>query len=101
MSVHSLNILLHDPGQIKLLGYIAACFTTLSFIPQISKIRKQGGKDLSWGMLGIYFIGLNLWLLYGLILHAAPIIVANVVSILLVGFAILMKAMFSDPPATD
>ena len=99
--VHLFNTLLHDPGQIKFLGYIAACCTTLSFVPQISKIRKQGGKDLSWGMLGIYFIGLNLWLWYGLILRAAPIIVANVVSILLVGFAILMKATFSDPPATD
>lgn len=99
--MHSFNTLLHDPGQIRLLGYIAACFTTLSFVPQISKIRKQGGKDLSWGMLGIYFIGLNLWLLYGLILRAAPIIAANIVSILLVGFAIFMKAKFSEPSATD
>ena len=99
--MYSFHILLHGPDQVKFLGYIAACCTTLSFVPQISKIRKQGGKDLSYGMLGIYLIGLNLWLLYGVILHAAPIIAANIVSILLVGFAILMKAMFSEPPATD
>ena len=101
MSLHSFNALLRDPGQIRLLGYIAACCTTFSFLPQISKIRKQGGKDLSWGMLGIYFVGLNLWLVYGFILRAAPIIVANVASILLVGFAIFMKAKFSGPPAID
>jgi len=64
----------------------------LAFIPQISKIRKQGGEDLSYGMLGMYLIGLILWLLYGMILHAGPVIVANVVSIMLVACATVMKA---------
>jgi MtN3 and saliva related transmembrane protein len=86
---------------LAILGYVAACCTTLSFVPQISKIKRQGGKDLSYTMLGIYLAGLILWLLYGIILRAAPIIVANVASIILVGYAIAMKATFSKPPAID
>ena len=58
----------------------------------MTKIRKQGGRDLSYAMLCVYLLGLVLWLTYGLILHAAAIIVANAVSIVLVMAAILMKA---------
>jgi MtN3 and saliva related transmembrane protein len=86
------NIFLHGVSQSGLVGYIAGACTTLAFIPQISKIRKQGGEDLSYGMLGMYLIGLILWLLYGMILHAGPVIVANVVSIMLVACATVMKA---------
>jgi MtN3 and saliva related transmembrane protein len=75
------------------IGYVAACCTTLSFIPQILKIRSHGGASLSYLMLSIYLVGLGLWLIYGLMLHANAIIVANAVSLVLVAAAILMKAI--------
>ena len=74
------------------IGYVAACCTTLSFIPQILRIRSHGGASLSYPMLSIYLVGLGLWLAYGILLHANAIIVANAVSIVLVAGAILMKA---------
>jgi len=101
LPVHSFNSVLHGVSQVELLGYIAALCTTFSFIPQISKIKKQGGKDLSYGMLGIYLIGLNLWLLYGVILHAAPVIIANVASIMLVAFAIVLKVLADKDRTID
>ena len=78
------------------IGFIAAACTTLSFIPQLLKIRKQGGRDLSYAMLCVYLIGLALWLVYGLLLHAAAVIAANAASMVLVAASIMMKAI-TDP----
>src|ERR1700723_1962919 len=73
------------------IGLLAAACTTLSFVPQIAKIRKQGGADLSFYMLFIYLSGVLLWFFYGLILHAPEIIWANAASAVLVALAIGLK----------
>jgi len=75
------------------IGLAAAACTTLCFIPQLVKIRKQGGRDLSYLMLGIYLVGLFLWLVYGVLLHAFAVIAANTVGIVLVTTAVIMKAV--------
>ena len=82
------NVFLHGASQAEFVGYVAAACTTFAFVPQIVKISKQGGEDLSYGMLGTYLVGQFLWLLYGVILHSGPVISANVVSILLVAGAL-------------
>jgi len=79
----------------ELLGYIgsvAAVCTTGAFIPQILKIRRKGGGDLSYPMLFLYLTGILLWLVYGLIRHDPAIIWANLVTALLVGVALVLKA---------
>ncbi|MGH9716257.1 MAG: SemiSWEET family sugar transporter [Candidatus Acidiferrales bacterium] len=75
-------------------GTVAAICTTGAFIPQIVKIRKQGGEDLSYLMLAVYFVGVTLWLIYGLMLHAAAVIWANATAALLVAIAIALKAIY-------
>jgi MtN3 and saliva related transmembrane protein len=83
------------------IGYFAACCTTLSFIPQLAKIRKHGGAGLSYSMLFIYLVGLIMWLLYGIMLKAMAVVVANAVSSTLVAAAVAMKATIgSQSPAT-
>jgi uncharacterized protein with PQ loop repeat len=74
-----------------LIGGAAAICTTLSFVPQLVKIHRQGGRDLSDGMLMLYLLGLSLWLAYGLRIHAAEVIAANVVAGALVIAALVMK----------
>ncbi len=79
----------------KLLDYIggvAAVCTTVAFIPQILKIRRQGGGDLSYPMLLLYLAGVVLWLIYGLMLRAPAVIWANAVTSVLVAAAIVLKA---------
>jgi MtN3 and saliva related transmembrane protein len=75
------------------IGFLAAACTTFSFVPQLIKIRKQGGRDLSYLMLTIYLCGLGLWLVYGVRLHAPAVITANVVAIFLVGAALVLKIL--------
>jgi len=79
-------------GLVNYIGGAAAVCTTIAYIPQIFKIRRQGGQDLSYPMLILYLAGILLWLEYGLLLHAAAVIWANVATSLLVGAALVLKA---------
>ena len=74
-----------------ILGSVAGFCTTFAFVPQVVKIWRQGGRDLSYGMLTVYWVGVGLWFAYGLLLHARAVIVANLASIVLISFAIGLK----------
>ena len=78
-------------GLLDSVGTVAALCTTGAFIPQIVKIRRQGAKDLSFSMLFIYLAGVLLWLIYGLLLHAAAVIWANAATSFLVALALVLK----------
>ena len=75
-----------------MLGVTAGTCTTLAFVPQVVKIWKQGGRDLSYGLLGLYLAGVLLWLAYGFLLRAPEIILANAATGLLVVLATGLKA---------
>jgi MtN3 and saliva related transmembrane protein len=79
-------------GLSSYVGGVAAVCTTCAFIPQVFKIWRQGGRDLSYKMLTLYLTGLVLWLIYGLMLHAAAIIWANAITSALVATAMVLKA---------
>ena len=69
---------------ITLLGFAAGTLTTVSFVPQVFKAwRSKSCHDLSWGMLITFSAGVALWLAYGVLLRAAPIILANAVTLAL------------------
>lgn len=77
------------------LGFVAGTLTTLSFIPQVHKAwRTRRCDDLSLGMLLAFGSGVTLWLIYGLLLRAAPIIAANAVTLVLILVLLYMKARF-------
>jgi len=81
-----------SPQSIEILGAVAGFCTTFAFIPQLIKIQKQGGRDLSYGMLVFYLIGVLLWLAYGLFLRAPSVILANAATSFLIALAIFLKA---------
>lgn len=78
------------------IGTVAAFCTTAAFVPQIVKLRKQGGKDLSYSMLFFYWTGVLLWLVYGVRVHAMAMVWANALAAVLVLVSIVLKA---NPPA--
>jgi MtN3 and saliva related transmembrane protein len=83
-------------GILSHVGTVAAVCTTGAFIPQIIKIKKQGGEDLSYAMLVFYLTGVLLWLAYGLMLHAPEIIWANAATAFLVLVALALKATYGE-----
>ena len=82
--------------NIDILGLVATCFTTSSFIPQVISTWKS--KDVSGISLPTYVIitiGLALWLAYGIIKGDMPLIIANAVMVVLTSAITIMKITFS------
>lgn len=78
-----------------LIGYLAAGLTTLSFLPQAwhtFRTRDVGG--ISLGMYGLFTLGVALWLVYGLLLGAWPIVAANAVTLALALSILVMKLRY-------
>jgi MtN3 and saliva related transmembrane protein len=70
--------------MIRLLGFLAGALTTLAFIPQVVKAWRTGSTaDLSLAMLGVFTVGLSLWIVYGVATRQTPIIATNAVTLLL------------------
>jgi len=69
---------------ISIVGFTAAVFTTLSFLPQaIKTIKSKNTEDLSIGMYTFFVIGVLLWFIYGFLIHDIPVIVANGITLCL------------------
>ena len=74
---------------INLLGFSAACLTTIAFLPQMLRTWKtRSAKDVSLSMLITFLSGIFLWFLYGIFRQDLIIVIANLVTLLL-NFAIL------------
>lgn len=77
------------------LGVVAGTLTTICFIPQVTKIwRTKSARDISFAMLAAFCSGLVLWVIYGMLLGEAPIVVANAVTLLLALAILLMKLKY-------
>lgn len=79
------------------IGLAAGALTTLSFLPQALKVwRTRSTRDLSLGMYMAFTAGVALWLAYGILLHAWPIILANAITLALAGLILLYKLHRGD-----
>jgi MtN3 and saliva related transmembrane protein len=71
-------------AAIDLVGYLAATLTTAAFLPQVFQVwQSKSTKDLSLSTLLSFIAGISIWLIYGLLVNSAPIIVANAVTLVL------------------
>lgn len=74
------------------LGLIAGSLTTISFIPQVVRIwRTKKGDDISTSMFVIFIAGVTLWLCYGILLEAWPVIAANAITLVLAMVILVLK----------
>jgi MtN3 and saliva related transmembrane protein len=66
------------------IGFIAAVSTTLSFVPQVvQSYRSRDVSGISLGMYSFFTFGVGLWLVYGWMTHAWPVIIANAFTLVL------------------
>ena len=67
-----------------ILGMIAGTLTTIAFVPQVVKTwRSKSTEDISYGMFILFSLGLLLWLVYGIVIDALPIIISNTITLVL------------------
>ena len=80
---------------IETIGYAAAALTTASFVPQAwHTFRTKDVSGISLGMYSVFVAGSVLWLLYGLLMAAWPVVVANTITLGLALVILLMKLRF-------
>ena len=78
------------------LGYLAACLTTFSFVPQVwHTLRTRDVSGISLHMYGAFTIGIALWLAYGFLIGSWPVIVANTITLLLASSILALKIVLS------
>lgn len=80
----------------KLIGFVAATLTMFAFVPQVIKIYKtKSAKDLSVGTIVQLSIGVTLWIVYGIYLRDAIIIMANIVTLLTLLLALFLYYIYT------
>ena len=78
-----------------IVGSLAAILTTISFLPQAwHSFKTRDVSGVSLGMYSVFTAGVALWLVYGLLLRAWPIVVANVITLGLALAILAMKVVF-------
>ncbi len=81
-----------SPLLIEWIGGIAALLTTLSWFPQAVRTISTGQtRDISLWAQVLLFIGIILWLIYGIYITSWPLILSNIVTLFLVGTILTMK----------
>ena len=79
----------------EIIGLLAGVLTTAAFVPQVYKTWESKSADgLSLTMYLVFFIGIILWLVYGIHIHSIAMILANTVTGLLALLLIIFKLRF-------
>ena len=74
--------------MITTMGFIAAAFTTLSFLPQAIKVIKtKNTSGISFSMYLMFTIGVFLWFIYGIVTNQLAVSLANGITLI---FAIII-----------
>jgi len=79
----------------EFIGFVAATLTTASFIPQAwLTFKTKDVSGISLGMYSVFTAGVAAWLVYGLMLSAWPVVVANAVTLALASGILAMKLRY-------
>ena len=79
----------------EFVGYIAASLTTAAFVPQAwHTFRTKDVRGISLGMYSVFTAGVACWLVYGLLLGAWPIVIANLITLWLAAGILWMKLRY-------
>jgi len=78
-----------------LIGLMAAICTTGSFLPQVVRAwRTRSTRDVSAWMFILLVTGNSLWLVYGALIGDLPLVIANLVTLALVGIILALKLRY-------
>ncbi|MEC9369037.1 MAG: SemiSWEET transporter [Pseudomonadota bacterium] len=79
-------------STITLIGFVAASLTTAAFVPQALRAwRTRQTRDLSLTTFGILVTGVALWLVYGLLIGDAPLIISNAITLCVAASLVFLK----------
>jgi MtN3 and saliva related transmembrane protein len=77
------------------IGTLAAVLTTASFLPQAwHTFQTKDVSGISLGMYSAFTSGVACWLVYGWLLGAWPVVIANLVTLALASAILVMKLRY-------
>jgi MtN3 and saliva related transmembrane protein len=80
---------------VDIIGFIAATLTTASFVPQAwHTFKTRDVRGISLGMYSAFTAGVAAWLIYGLLMDAWPIVIANAITLALAAAILGMKLRY-------
>lgn len=66
-------------STLELFGLIAGAVTSMGFIPQLIKgYKTKKLEDISYFMPIVLAIGMTMWVIYGFLISAIAVIIANI-----------------------
>lgn len=78
-----------------MIGSIAGLLTTCAFIPQVIKVIKtKDTKSISLVMYCVSVTGLCLWIIHGIMIRDAAVLLANSFTLLLSSIILLYKIKY-------
>jgi MtN3 and saliva related transmembrane protein len=78
-----------------IVGFLAALLTTASFAPQAwLTFRSRDVSGISLAMYSAFTVGVALWLAYGVLAGAWPIVLANAITLGLALAILVMKLVY-------
>lgn len=80
---------------VNAIGFSAALLSAVSMAPQVLKVyhtKKTG--DLSLWAFSVLASGLFLWLIYGILIRAVPVIIGNAVGFTFSMYIVIMKIKY-------
>lgn len=81
-------------------GLIAGALTSVAAIPQVVKtFRTRHARDISIWQPLLISIGVALWMIYGILIHDLPLIIANVIPLICNVLLTGMKVRYSAEEA--
>lgn len=84
-----------SPGLSDVVGTGAALCSMASFVPQILKIvRERDASSVSLRMYAVTVTGFTLWVAYGVLSRAWPVIASNAVCLLLSATILVLKRRY-------
>ena len=84
MSLIVASAVAEHPAWVEWTGFVAAFCTTAAFVPQLVRVvQHKSARDISLTLFSMFSLGVFLWLVYGISVHAWPVIASNGVTLVL------------------
>ena len=89
---------MNNPGPVvNIIGMAAAVCTTVSFVPQLIRVwHLRSAREISFTMFLVFSVGVFLWLVYGILIHSVPVMLANGATLLLSLAILALKLRFGS-----
>jgi MtN3 and saliva related transmembrane protein len=85
-----------------LIGLVAGTLTSIAAIPQLVKtLRTRHARDISVWQPLLLAIGIALWLMYGILIHDMPLILANIVPLICNIMLTILKVRYRNNDAGE